>query len=160
MDHPKEGKTSDAQPQLRLRLDEVLPRRANPQPRNPKKKEPHLPILGVLSSPPDRRSHPRRLSARLRRRIGPFLRARRKKFVSVAAPTRIGRRTNGDNPGRSSRALAPFSSPLLNLLPPLTLPWNRFGECVRAGQASRRKILATGCTTALVSPPPPPPPPH
>ncbi|KAJ7803122.1 hypothetical protein B0H14DRAFT_3487760 [Mycena olivaceomarginata] len=44
MDHPKEGKTSDAQPQLRLRLDEVLPRRANP-PRNPKKKEPHSPIL-------------------------------------------------------------------------------------------------------------------
>jgi hypothetical protein len=162
MNHPKEGKTSDAQPQLRLRLNEVLPRRTNPQPRNPKKKEPHSPILGVLSSPPDGRSHPRRLSvvARLRRRIGPFLRARRKKFVSVAAPTRIGRRTHGDTPGRSNRALAPVSSPHLYLLPPPLLPCNRFGGCVRAGQAARRKILATGCTTALVSLPPPPPPPH
>ncbi|KAJ7808450.1 hypothetical protein B0H14DRAFT_2870147, partial [Mycena olivaceomarginata] len=82
MDHPKEGKTSDAQPQLHLRLDEVLPRRANPQPQTPKKKEPHSPILGVVSSPPDGRSHPRRLSvvSRLRRRIGPLLRAKKIKI--------------------------------------------------------------------------------
>ncbi|KAJ7808457.1 hypothetical protein B0H14DRAFT_2870199 [Mycena olivaceomarginata] len=44
-DHPKEVKPSDAQLQLRLRLDEVLPRRANPQPRTQKRREPRSPIL-------------------------------------------------------------------------------------------------------------------
>ncbi|KAJ7808426.1 hypothetical protein B0H14DRAFT_2870049 [Mycena olivaceomarginata] len=109
MDHPKDAKTSDVQLQLRLCLNEVLPRRANPQPRNPKKKEPHSPILGVLSSPPDGCSHPPRLSviSRLRRRIGPLLRAKKIKI----------RQCRGADSHRQAHAWghpwthAPFSSP-------------------------------------------------
>ncbi|KAJ7803114.1 hypothetical protein B0H14DRAFT_3778701 [Mycena olivaceomarginata] len=54
-DHSKEGEISNAQPQLRLRLNEVLPRRTNPQPRNPKKKELHSPIRALTPAPPLRR---------------------------------------------------------------------------------------------------------